>query len=170
MPDQDLIYKIAITTIPGIGDVLAKNLVSYCGGVEKVFKAKKQDLVKVRALMKFVAKSIYQFKDFKAAEEEASFIEKNKIKALFYLDEEYPARLKGLTDSPILLYAKGNMDLNAGRIISIVGTRHASEYGRQVTEALVEDLCEYKIIIVSGLAYGIDIIAHRARCSLTFPL
>src|SRR4030095_31408 len=105
--------------------------------------------------------SIYQFKDFKSAEGEASFIEKNKIKALFYLDEEYPARLKGLPDSPIMLYTKGNVNLNAGRIISIVGTRHASDYGKKIAEALVEDFQKYQVTLVSGLAYGIDIFAHR---------
>jgi DNA processing protein len=90
-----------------------------------------------------------------------SFIEKNDINCHFYLDENYPSRMKGLTDAPIMLYSKGNMNLNEGRMIAIVGTRHATEYGKKITESLIEGLKPYGATIVSGLAYGIDIAAHR---------
>src|SRR5438552_1975395 len=138
--NSSLQSQIALTFIPNIGDVLAKNLVSYCGGPEKVFKAKKKDLIRIPGIDEVRAKSILEFDHWKEVEEEISFIAKNKIHAHFYLDEKYPARLKGLTDAPVMLYAKGNMELNAARSISIVGTRHATEYGKQVTESLIEGL------------------------------
>ena len=169
MHDKNLLSEIALTMIPGIGDVLAKNLVSYCGGPEKVFRAKKHHLLKVPGIDEVRAISILGFRDFKEVEKEVSFIEKNKIKALFYLDEEYPARLKGIADSPVLLYSKGNLNLNDGRVVAIVGTRHASDYGKKMTETLIEDLQKYKVTIISGLAYGIDICAHRAALNFHLP-
>jgi DNA processing protein len=95
-------------------------------------------------------------------DQEISFVEKNKIHSYFYHDEKYPARLKGLADAPVMLFAKGNLELNAARTISIVGTRHATDYGKQITEALIEGLKQFDVTIISGLAYGIDIAAHRA--------
>jgi DNA processing protein len=166
---KEILHEIALTLIPNIGDVLAKNLVSYCGSPQKIFKARKQELIRIPGIDEVRAKSIVGFKDFKAAETEVAFIEKNKIRALFYTDEAYPARLKGLADSPLMLYVKGNADLNNGRMIAIVGTRHASDYGRKQTENLVEDFGQYDVTIVSGLAYGIDICAHRAALRSNLP-
>ena len=162
MAQKDLLYQIALTFIPNVGDVISRNLVSYCGGPEKVFKAKKKDLLRVPGVDEVRAKSILEFDHWKEAEEEISFIEKNKIHSYFYLDDQYPGRLKGLSDAPVMLFAKGNVELNAGRTLGIVGTRHATPYGKQVTEALIEGLKQYDVTIISGLAYGIDIIAHRA--------
>lgn len=169
MQSKDRLYQIALTMIPNIGDVLAKNLVSYCGTVEKVFKSKKRDLLRVPGIDEVRAKSILSFQHFKAAEEELTFIEKNKIRLLFYLDDDYPMRLKTISDCPVMLYTKGNMNLNTSRIIAIVGTRHASDYGKAFTETLVEDLKPFDTTIVSGLAYGIDICAHRAAVHHGIP-
>jgi len=102
--EQQLIYQIALTLIPNIGDVLAKNLVSYCGGVEAVFKEKKAKLLKIPGIGEFSADCISSFKSFERAEEELKFIEKHKIKTLFYLDESYPFSLKDINDSPCLMY------------------------------------------------------------------
>lgn len=169
MQSNELLYKIALTLIPNIGDVLARNLVSYCGSVERIFKCKKHDLLRVPGIDEVRARSVLSFRDFKLAETELQFIEKNRIRVLFYLDDDYPARLKGLTDSPVILYAKGHVQLNQGRMIAIVGTRHATEYGKSFTEALVEDLKQYDVTILSGLAYGIDICAHRAAVLQNIP-
>ncbi|MBA2422806.1 MAG: DNA-protecting protein DprA [Chitinophagales bacterium] len=169
MPSKDLLNKIALSLIPNIGDVMAKNLVSYCGGVDKVFRSKKHELIRIPGIDEVRARSILEFKDFKIAEQEIEFAEKNQIKVLFYLDEDYPARLKSLTDSPLVLYTKGNVNLNAGKIIAIVGTRHATDYGKKVTQTLIEDLKPYNATIVSGMAYGIDICAHRAALHFNLP-
>ncbi|MBA3648367.1 MAG: DNA-protecting protein DprA [Chitinophagales bacterium] len=169
MQSKHLLYQIALTLIPNIGDVLAKNLVSYLGDPEKVFKARKFDLKKVPGIDEVRAKSILHFNDFNTAEKEILFIEKNKINPLFYLDDGYPSRLKGLTDSPILLYTKGNMNLNSERMIAIVGTRHASDYGKNMCESLISGLKNYNATIVSGLAYGIDIAAHKIALQFDLP-
>jgi DNA processing protein len=88
-------------------------------------------------------------------------MEKHDVQPVFFTSPQYPQRLKHCTDSPVMLYYKGNADLNAGRIVSIVGTRAPGEYGRTVCARLVEDLAAHNVIVVSGMAYGIDIIAHR---------
>ncbi len=162
MPNQNLQYQLALTLIQNVGDVLAKNLVSYCGGAENIFKAKKKDLVKIPGIDEVRANSILQFDFWKEVEQEISFIEKNNLETFFYLDQNYPSRLKGLSDAPILLFAKGKMNLNEGRMIGIVGTRHATDYGKKITEAMIDGLKEYEVSVISGLAYGIDITAHRA--------
>ena len=97
------------------------------------------------------------------------FIRKYKITPLFYLDADYPSRLKNCDDSPVMLYFKGNADLNAQKIIAIVGTRNATEYGKQVCEKLIEGFAAYNITIVSGLAYGIDIAAHKMALKNNLP-
>ncbi|MBK6483036.1 MAG: DNA-protecting protein DprA [Chitinophagaceae bacterium] len=169
MQSDHLLYKIALTLIPGIGDVLARNLVSYCGSVERIFKSKKSELLRVPGIDAVRAAAVLSFRSFKQAEEEIAFIEKNKINPLFYLDQDYPARLKSIADSPILLYSKGNVLLNGGRMVAIVGTRHATIYGKTITETLIEDLKAYDVTIISGLAYGIDICAHRAAVEAGIP-
>jgi DNA processing protein len=103
------------------------------------------------------------------AENELKFIDKHKIKVLFYTDKDYPQRLLQCYDAPLLLYYLGNADLNSQRIISIVGTRNATEYGKDVCEKLVEALKPYDVIIVSGLAYGIDICAHKKSIEIGLP-
>ena len=158
---SELLYKIAITKIPKVGAVVARNLISYCGGVKAVFEAKKKDLVAIPGIGPQIAQSIVNQKVLREAEEELKFIEKHNIKLLFYLDRDYPTRLKHYNDSPILLFYKGNTQLNHNRIVSIVGTRKPSIHGITLCEDLVEGLKPYGVVVVSGLAYGIDVTAHR---------
>ncbi|MCY7361401.1 MAG: DNA-processing protein DprA, partial [Ignavibacteria bacterium] len=158
---NDPIYRIALTLIPNIGDVLIRNLISYCGSEEKIFKAGKEKLLKIPGVGEVIAQSIKSFDDFKRAEEELKFVEKHNIQMLFFTDANYPARLKQYNDSPVLLYYKGTTDLNFKTGVAIVGTRNATDYGKSVTEKLVQELAPYKPVIISGLAYGIDIHAHR---------
>ncbi|MEP7171102.1 MAG: DNA-processing protein DprA, partial [Bacteroidota bacterium] len=108
------------------------------------------------------AEAIKKFHDFEKAENECRFIEKHNITPLFYLDKSYPARLKNCSDAPVMLYYKGNADLNSQRIVAIVGSRSATDYGKTITEKIVADLKPSKVIIASGLAYGIDVYAHKA--------
>ena len=157
---ENLKFKIALSLIPGIGDILAKRIVSYCGGVAAVFEEKKSGLEKIPGIGDFHAKAIINHNVFTRAEEEIKFIEKNNITPLFYLDENYPKRLTHCEDSPVMLYFKGNTNFNSEKIISIVGTREATEYGKKTCERFIADLAIHNPIIVSGLAYGIDICAH----------
>ena len=163
------LYKIALTLLPGVGPVLAKNLVAYCGSPEAVFTQKKSTLQKIPGVGPTTAEKILDAKPLKRAEQELAFVEKQKIQLLFYLDEGYPTRLKHCNDSPVLLYFKGKGDLNAERMLSMVGTRNASAYGKKVAEMLVGELKPLNATVVSGLAYGIDITAHKAAVDNHVP-
>ncbi len=159
---DDLLYQVALTLVPNIGDIHAKTLVNIYGSAQAVFKAKKKELENIEGIGTVRAKSIKDFIDLSGAEEELRFIEKYKISPLFITSVDYPKRLLNCYDSPALLYYRGNADLNTSKIIAIVGTRNNDEYGRMVCEKLVADLQSENVLIVSGLAFGIDTIAHKA--------
>lgn len=167
--NSDLKYQIALTRIPNVGDILAKKLVAYCGGVEAVFTENKKALLGIPGVGEHVAKSVISHKVFDRVEEEIKFIEKNNIQPLFYLDEKFPKRLTHCADSPVMLYFKGEADFNAEKIIAVVGTRDNTKYGQDITEKFIADLKGQNIIVVSGLAYGIDILAHRACVKEAIP-
>ena len=156
------LYEIALTLIPGIGDVYGKKLVAYCGGAEAVFCEKKKTLLKISGITENIVDSIFSKDIMLRAEKEMKFVEENGIKPLFYLDQDYPKRLQHCHDSPMLLYYKGNANLNAEKVVGIVGTRNITDYGRYSVEKLVEDLSTDNMLIISGLAYGVDSAAHRA--------
>jgi DNA processing protein len=159
-----LLYQIALSLVPGIGSITAKKIISYTGNIEDVFKQKKATLLKIPGIGEILAHELTSANVMNQAEEELKFIEKYNITTLFYLDASYPARLKHCEDSPILLYVKGKTNLDAQKIISIVGTRNATDYGKSFCEKLIQSLASsrHNPIIVSGLAFGIDITAHRA--------
>jgi DNA processing protein len=167
--DEILKYRIALTLLPGVGAVNAKTLVSYCGSVEAVFKQKKSLLEKIPNIGPLTSESILKQDVFDRAEKEIAFIHKNKITPLFYLDAEYPSRLKNCDDSPALLYFKGNADLNVQKVIAIVGTRNSTQYGKRVCENLIEGFAAFNITVISGLAYGIDITAHKLALKNNLP-
>lgn len=166
---ENLKYEIALTLIPNIGDILAKRLVAYCGSPQAVFEEKRSSLEKIPGIGTAYANNIITHKVFETAEKEMLFIEKNNITPLFYLNSNYPKRLTHCEDSPVMLYFKGNGNLNAEKIISIVGTREATEYGKKICEQLIADLAPHNATIVSGLAYGIDICAHKAALDNSLP-
>ncbi len=155
-------YQIALTLIPGIGDIVGKKLVAYCGGVEAVFNENKNALLKIPGIGRATVNSIMSQKVLHKAEAEISFIEKRNIRPLFYTDKEYPARLLNCEDGPLLLYYKGNADLNVPRVIGFVGTRKATNQGRTICERFIEGLKTKDVLVVSGLAYGIDSCSHKA--------
>ena len=166
---NDMLYKIALTFVPNIGPVLAKNLISYCGSVEAIFKENKKALSKIPGIGESRAKDILEAQVFGRAEHEMSFILKNDVQVLFFLDEKYPKRMKNFDYSPILLYYKGNQDLNHNRTVALVGTRKPTEHGKRITEILVENLKPYNVQIISGLAYGVDGITHKKAVAQNIP-
>ncbi len=168
MPN-DLLYQIALTLVPNIGDIHAKALVNKYGDAESIFKAKKKDLENQEGIGVVRAGSIKAFTNFDSSEAEIKFIEQYKITPLFITDKNYPQRLLNCYDSPALLYYRGSVDLNSPRIISIVGTRSNSDYGKAACEKLVEELNTANVLIVSGLAFGIDTIAHKAALKNNMP-
>jgi DNA processing protein len=162
MTSADALYKIALSMVPGIGPVNARTLVSYCGGVEAIFKEKKRALLKIQGIGEALADALLQTQVYDAAQKQLDYLLANDARLLFFLDQDYPERLKRIKDSPILLYAKGNGNLNPKRSLAIVGTRKPTSEGRAITEEIVSGLTGCEVQIISGLAYGIDITAHRS--------
>jgi len=167
-------YQIALSLIKGIGPKLARNLVAYLGSVNIFFEEKKLDFTKIPGIGEIIAsmlKEVNKTELLNMAEEELNFIEKFNIKPLFFLDENYPKRLSFCEDAPIILYYKGAANLDSLRIISIVGTRRPTDYGLSFCDKFVTEIAHNypDTIIVSGLAYGIDICAHRAAFKNSLP-
>lgn len=160
--NNQLLYGIALTLVPGVGDVNAKKLIAYCGGAEAVFKEKKKNLLHISGIGERTVDSIVKQDVLSRAERELLFVEKNNIKVLYYLNPDYPKRLQHCYDSPIIIYSKGVSDLNVEKIVGVVGTRNISEYGKMLTEKLVSQLASDNVLVVSGLAYGVDTYAHNA--------
>jgi DNA processing protein len=166
--NPDLLYQIALTLVPNIGPVQAKILLQHCEA-EEIFHAKKHFLEKIEGMGPVRAASISGFRNFAEAEKEMNFIEKYKINTLFLSDKAYPKRLLNCYDSPTLLYYKGDADLNTSKIVAIVGTRTHTDYAKQVTDKLVKELAEHKIAVVSGMAFGVDAIAHKSAVKNETP-
>lgn len=162
MTDTHLLHALALQHVPYIGDITAKKLINHCGSVEAVFKEKKQHLLKIDGIGTHVIRDLYNKNHFKAAEAEMTFIAKNAIRCMYFLDADYPERLKHCIDSPILLFQVGNINLKNKRIISIVGTRKITSSGVDFCNKLVEELAAFNPVIVSGFAYGTDITAQKA--------
>lgn len=167
--DSQRIYQIGITLIPGVGDKVAKTLIAHCGSAEAVFKENKKALLKIPGVGKKVADSVVTQTILSRAEDELSFIDKYDITPLFYLEDDYPKRLKLCEDGPVMLYFKGNVNLNKRQVVAIVGTRNATQYGRDFCENFVSELKPFNPLVISGLAYGIDICAHKEALKNGIP-
>jgi DNA processing protein len=164
MPEVSLKHKIALGLIPRIGDISAKKLVSHFGSVEAVFNEPYRNLIKIPGIGSSIAKYISDRSYLGVAEKEAEYITKNNITTYFYLDNNYPFRLRQCDDSPVVFFFLGNCDLNSAKILSVVGTRNATNRGKELCEKIIGGLAadHPDVIIVSGLAYGIDIASHKA--------
>jgi len=157
-----MFYEIALSLTKGLGNITIRHILNYFGSAEEIFNTKKSDLEKIPGIGVKSAAAIAGKESFLRAENEIAFIEKYKIQPLFFLNDDYPRRLRNCVDAPVLLFYKGNADLNKQKIVSVVGTRNATVYGRQFCEDLTEGLKQHDVLVVSGLAYGIDIAAHKA--------
>lgn len=167
--DQNRLSLLALHFISGIGDHLIRQLVSYCGSAEQVFKTPKGKLLKIPGIGDVTAEAIKQGKPFAAAEKELKKAEKENVNIVFFTDKNYPSRLKQLNDAPSLLYLKGNIDFENPKTVGIVGTRQATSYGKERVEELVDGLVAHQALIISGLAYGIDIHAHKQAVKVNLP-
>jgi len=171
MTEDTLLYRVALSIVPGIGSVLARNLVAYVGSVEGIFREPVSRLIKIPGIGEINARRIKERDVLSRAEEELQFIGMNRLKVFFYLDNDYPRRFRNCPDAPVIFYLKGNVNLDAGKAISIVGTRNATDYGRQVCDGLIRDLAArgHQFLVISGLAYGIDIQAHKSSLKNNVP-
>ncbi len=164
------LYEVALGLFPGIGGGLTKLLVSYCGSAEKVFTTSKGKLKKIPGIGDKLAETITNNHHLLyEAEKQLRLAEQTGTGVCFYTDKEYPERLKNINDAPALLYYRGDIPLNPSRSVAIVGTRAASEYGKKCVEQIIEQLTPYQPAIVSGLAYGIDIAAHKSAIRNNLP-
>jgi len=159
---NELRYTLALQRVPNLGDASAKKLISKVGSAEGIFKEKKSNLLKIDGIGAYKLKDLSEKIVLDQADEEIDFIEANAIEWTYFQDKLYPERLKHCIDGPILFFQSGNIDLQNKKIISVVGTRKITSYGRAFCEKLIEDLAIVNPVIVSGFAYGVDITAHKA--------
>lgn len=162
MTEQNLIYTLALQHVPKIGDVTAKKLISHCGSAKAVFKERKQKLLSIDGIGSLMLQELSSSKFLKDAEKELQFIKDNQISTYYFMDADYPEKLKHCIDGPLLLFGSGSVDLKNKHIISIVGTRQITTYGVAFCEKLIEELAIFNPVIVSGFAYGTDITAQKA--------
>ncbi len=166
---MNLIYQIALTKINGVGPVIARQLLDHFGDAESVFATPKKALMAIPGIGNRLAAAILRKSTLLEAENELRFIEKHGIQALFWGEMHYPKRLAECHDAPLLLYYKGNADLNTQRTVSIVGTRNATPYGKSICDRFIRELLPYGTMIISGLAHGIDSYAHRNALAHRIP-
>ncbi|KAF2518946.1 DNA-protecting protein DprA [Flavobacterium salilacus subsp. salilacus] len=160
MTDFELLNTLALLRIEGVGDIVAKKLIHHCGSAKAVFSATRKALLAIEGVGEILYKNLQDKAVFHLAEAEMKFIKNSGINVSFYLDSNYPERLKHCIDGPVLLFSSGNINLHDRKMISIVGTRQMTSYGADFTRKLIEDLVPLNPVIVSGFAYGVDIHAH----------
>jgi DNA processing protein len=159
--DQERLAFVALHGISGVGDHLLKQLISYCGSADSVFKTPLGKLQKIPGVGKITAESIRKGTSFENAEKEITRAEKTNTEILIYTDKKFPKRLREFSDSPSLVYFQGNANLNHEKTVGIVGTRQATSYGKEIVTQIINDLLPHRPLIISGLAFGIDIQAHK---------
>lgn len=162
MLHNELLHTLALLKVEGIGDVVAKKLIKQCGSAVAVFQTSKKAFVAIDGIGDYLYKNLQEKKIFNLAENEIRFIENEQISYATFEDDSYPERLKHCADGPTVLFQTGAINLQNKRVINIVGTRQISPYGVAFTNTLLEDLAPLNPIIVSGFAYGVDIVAHQA--------
>lgn len=167
--EDAIVYELALTQVPGIGAVQAKQLIEHFGTAQQVFECTKKELAHIEGIGEIRAKAIKAFHDFEQTNNEIEFCQKHHIQILTLQSAQYPQRLLHCYDAPSVLFYRGNADLNNSKIISIIGTRLHTDYGKQITEQIIAELQPYEVLIASGLAFGIDSIAHRAALQQQLP-
>lgn len=170
--DDTLLYRIAFASLRGMTPQLAGQILGRIGGEDAFFKMSERELSTVMGFGNKLFDGEYRHRLLAEAERETVFVETNHINPIYFSDEEYPQRLLQCDDAPLMLYTLGGCDLNNARFVSVVGTRHATVYGIDFTNRLVEGLAQKMtdpFVIVSGLAYGIDIAAHKAALATNTP-
>lgn len=161
MTNDELFYYLALQSVEGIGPVNARKLLNHFGSAELIFKEKQINDITFKGSGKKLNDRLRNPRIFEKAKKEILFLERHKLKAIGFKDEDYPERLKNCADAPILLFKKGNFDVNRRKVISVVGTRLMTNYGANFLKEFIAGIRQYDPVVVSGLAYGIDIYAHK---------
>uniref|UniRef100_UPI004048C266 DNA-processing protein DprA n=1 Tax=Polaribacter sp. TaxID=1920175 RepID=UPI004048C266 len=159
---EKLLAALRLQRTKSVGPILAKKLIRATGDVEQIFREKTKNLAKIEGINLKILEHLCDSELETLALQELEYLEKNAIEALYFLDSDYPKNLSHCIDGPILFFKEGKINFNSQRIISIVGTRQMTSYGRRLCTEFVDGLAEYDPTIVSGFAYGVDICAHTS--------
>ncbi|WP_437396003.1 DNA-processing protein DprA [Flagellimonas lutimaris] len=162
MTEPEIIAALRLQSIPNIGDVTAKKLIAHCGSPKAVFEDKPHHLFKIDGIGKMTLKGLHDSIHLEEAQKEFEFLTKEDIVTSYFMDDDYPIRLKHCVDGPILLFQRGNIDLKHQKVISVVGTRNITNYGASFCNQFIEEIAPLNPVIVSGLAYGVDIAVQKA--------
>lgn len=166
LSNNELLYTLALQRVPNLGDTSAKKLLLAVGSAEAIFKEKKSNLLRIEGIGELKIRDLDLQSVISEAESELNFIKQQKLTHLYFTDPLYPEGLKHCLDGPILLFSRGNVDLQNKKLISIVGTRKATPHGIDFCHQLLEDMAPLEPVIVSGFAYGIDICAQKKAMEL----
>ena len=158
---EKLLAVLRLQKTKNVGDILAKKLIAATGDIAQIFHEKRSNLLKINGIGTYALKDLFNKETLKHAENEYEFIQANSIGTSYFLDDDYPKNLQNCIDAPILIFKDGNINLNNDRILSIVGTRNMTSYGRAFCKELIQELRAYHPVIISGFAYGVDICAHQ---------
>lgn len=169
MDEEELLYLLALQKVPKVGDIMGKKLLQHFGSAKAVVQAPIHQLSKVEGIGTIMLKHLKEKDYLKEAEDELRFVQNNNISIIPYTHQDYPTKLSHCIDGPLLLFTSGTLQLNAPRMLSIVGTRNITSYGTKVCEMLIEQFSSLGITVVSGYAYGVDICAHKAAIKYNLP-
>lgn len=161
---EDIVYQMAFASISGMGVELAERILDVIPDETTFFKLSEKELQEITGAKNRILSQTYRNKQLEKAKHELDFVTSKNINITYFTDEDFPKRLLQAPDAPVLLYCSGECDLNAEKVVSIVGTRKSTPYGALFCDTFVKELSEAfpELIVVSGLAYGTDINAHRA--------
>lgn len=167
----ELTYRIAFGSLQGMGVDLARKLLDVVGSEQQFFAMGETELRRLTGGRSKLYSGAYRRECLQRAVQEEEFVREHGIGVAYFTDAAYPRRLLEASDAPAMIYTLGRCDLECRHIISVVGTRHATHYGTRFCDTLIGDLaqCLPGLVVVSGLAYGIDIAAHRAALKHGVP-
>ncbi len=169
MQKDDIFYLLGLQKVKNVGDISARKLLRHFGSAQAIFEAAKKNQIDVPEIGTVMMQSIKGFNNWQRVETELNYVEKNNIRIVSIFDDDYPHKLFHAPDAPILFFWKGNAPFAHKHSISIVGTRNITSYGKKMVAEIVEGLIEYKPLIVSGLAYGVDVEAHLNALKHNLP-
>lgn len=161
MNDSQRLYHVALTLVPHVGDTHIALLLAHFADAESIFRASRKDLEAVSGIGSVRAGAIKGFCDFPKAEAQISYAEKNNAEILFRGHQGYPEKLDHCVDAPHILYYRGTACINRKKVVSVIGTRSPTAYGKDRVAELISVLAMHHVLVVSGMAYGIDTFAHQ---------
>lgn len=162
MKEEEILALLRLQKTTSVGNILAKKLITTVGNAPDIFKQKKSTLLKIHGIGTHVIQNLLDHSYQELAEKELNYLNDNNVEYSCFFEKEYPKNLQHCIDAPILIFKEGAIDFSNKKIISVVGTRMMTNYGRDFCQRFVDELAVYNPIIISGFAYGVDICAHRA--------